>query len=62
MTEVTVTLPDVLIKQVRQSGLLHPEALAALLRDAMREHRLERLFATVDRLAELEPPLFKKPR
>jgi len=57
MTEVTVTLPDDLAKQARQAGLLRPEALAALLRDAMRERRIERLFATMDKLAELQPPL-----
>lgn len=57
MTEVTVTLPDDLVQQARQAGLLRPEALAALLREAMRERRLERLFATMDKLSELEPPL-----
>ena len=57
MTEVTVTLPDDLVQQARQAGLLRPEALAALLREAMRERRIERLFATMDKLSELEPPL-----
>ncbi|MBN1238862.1 MAG: hypothetical protein JXB36_10195 [Gammaproteobacteria bacterium] len=57
MTEVTVTLPDDLVQQARQAGLLRPEALAALLRDAMRERRIERLFATMDKLSELEPSL-----
>jgi hypothetical protein len=57
MTEVTVTLPDDLAQQARKAGLLRPEALAALLRDAMREQRIERLFSTMDKLAQLEPPL-----
>lgn len=57
MAEVTITLPDDLAKQARQAGLLRPEALAALLRDAMRERRIGRLFATMDKLAELQPPL-----
>ncbi|HEX5418375.1 MAG TPA: hypothetical protein VFY39_00110 [Gammaproteobacteria bacterium] len=57
MTEVTVTLPDDLAQQARKAGLLRPEALAALLREAMREGRVERLFATMDKLAALEPPL-----
>ena len=57
MTEVTVTLPDDLAKQARQAGLLRPEVLAALLRDAMRERRIERLFSTMDKLAHLKPPL-----
>jgi hypothetical protein len=57
MTEVTVSLPDDIAQQARQAGLLRPEALAALLRDAMRQGRIERLFATMDQLAQLEPPL-----
>jgi hypothetical protein len=57
MTEVTVTLPDDLAQQARKAGLLRPEALAALLRDAMRERRIERLFSTMDKLAQLKPPL-----
>ncbi len=57
MTEVTVTLPDDLAQQARKAGLLRPEALAALLRDAMRERRIERLFSTMDKLAQLQPPL-----
>lgn len=57
MTEITVILPDDLAQQARQAGLLRPDALAGLLRDAMRAPRLERLFATMDRLATLEPPL-----
>lgn len=57
MTEVTVTLPDDLAQQARQAGLLRPDALAALLREAMRERRVERLFETMDRLSAVEPPL-----
>ncbi len=57
MTEVTVTLPDNLAQRARKAGLLRPEALAALLRDAMRERRIERLFSTMDKLAQLQPPL-----
>lgn len=57
MTEVTVILPDDLAQQARQSGLLRSDALAALLRDAMRERRAARLFSTMDKLAALEPPL-----
>jgi hypothetical protein len=57
MTEVTVTLPDDLVQQARQAGLLRPDALAALLRDAMRERRVERLFATMEKISACEPPL-----
>ena len=57
MTEVTVTLPDELVQQARNAGLLRPEALAALLRAAMCERRIDRLFTTMDKLAQLKPPL-----
>ena len=57
MTEVTLTLPDDLAQQARRAGLLRPAALAALLRDAMRQSRIERLFATMDKLSQIEPPL-----
>lgn len=57
MTEVTVFLPDDLAQQAHQAGLLRPEALAALLRDAMRAGRVERLFTTMNKLSQLEPPL-----
>jgi len=57
MTEVTVTLPDDLVQQAKQAGLLRPEALASLLRDAVRQSRIERLFTTMDKLSQLEPPL-----
>lgn len=57
MTEVTVTLTNDIAQQARQAGLLRSEALAALLRDAMRQGRIERLFATMDKLSQLQPPL-----
>jgi hypothetical protein len=57
MTEVTVSLPDDIAQQARQAGLLRSETLAALLRDAMRQGRIERLFANMDKLSKIEPSL-----
>ncbi|MDN5871105.1 MAG: hypothetical protein L0H73_10370 [Nitrococcus sp.] len=57
MTEVTATLPDDLAQQAREAGLLRPEALAALLRKAMSEGRVERLVSTLDKLAAIKSPL-----
>ena len=57
MTELTVTLPDDLARQAQAAGLLRQDALAALLRDAMTRQRVERLFATMDRLSALVPTL-----
>ncbi len=57
MTVVTITLPDDLAGQARQAGLLSPEAMVALLREAIKKQRIDRLFAAVDDLTKLEPPL-----
>ncbi|MSQ71172.1 MAG: hypothetical protein EXR27_07765 [Betaproteobacteria bacterium] len=57
MTELTVTLPDDVARQAQAAGLLHQDALAALLRDAMTRQRVGRLFATMDRLSALDPAL-----
>ncbi|MBY0401190.1 hypothetical protein K2X89_12905 [Myxococcota bacterium] len=57
MTEVTLSLPDDLVQQARRAGLLRPEVLAVLLREAMRDRRIERLFSTMDKLARVDPPL-----
>jgi hypothetical protein len=57
MTNVTVSLPDELAQQAQSAGLLRPEALESLLREAMRKRQVDELFATMDKLAALEPKL-----
>ena len=57
MQQVTVTLPDDIAQQAQQAGLLKPDALASMLVEAMRQRRADRLLATMDKLAELTPPL-----
>ncbi len=57
MTNVTVSLPDDLAQQAQSAGLLRPEALASLLREAMKKRQVDKLFATLDKLAALEPKL-----
>jgi hypothetical protein len=57
MTEVTLKLPDDLAQQARQAGLLKPQALETLLREAMRARRADRLFETMSRLRSQDPPL-----
>lgn len=41
--EVTLTLPDQLAKEARAEGLLTPEELARIVREALRAKRIERL-------------------
>ncbi|MCC7047866.1 MAG: hypothetical protein IT562_14225 [Alphaproteobacteria bacterium] len=55
MTNVTVSLPDNLAQEAHAAGLLTPEALERLLRAAIKQRQVDRLFATMDKLAALEP-------
>ncbi len=45
MTTLEITLPDSLAKEAERMGLLAPASLQALLRDAVRNLRLEKLSA-----------------
>lgn len=55
--EVRVELPDDLVQEAEAQGLLTTEAIERLLRGALRQHRVDRLFAAADRLAALNLPL-----
>lgn len=57
MTNITVSLPDDLAQQAQSAGLLRPEAIETLLREAMRKRQVDRLFAAMDKLAALEPSM-----
>ncbi|MCC6667179.1 MAG: hypothetical protein IT375_25760 [Polyangiaceae bacterium] len=57
MTNITVSLPDDLAQAAKSAGLLKPEAIESLLREAMRKRQVDQLFATMDRLTALEPKL-----
>ena len=49
--EVKLNLPDSLANEARQAGLLAPEELVRLLREALRARRVERLTAVRGTLA-----------
>ncbi len=57
MTNVTLSLPDDLAQQAKSAGLLRPEAIEALLREAMRKRQVDELFTTMGKLASLKPQL-----
>jgi hypothetical protein len=57
MTNITVSLPDDLAKQAQSAGLLRPEAIERLLREAMNKRQVDQLFTTMGKLAALEPAL-----
>lgn len=57
MSEITLTLPEKLAEEAESAGLLKSEFIASLLRAEIRRRRVNRLFATADRLAGLDEPL-----
>jgi hypothetical protein len=57
MTNITVSLPDDLVQQAQTAGLLRPEAIERLLREAMKKGQIDQLFTTMTKLATLEPAL-----
>ncbi len=57
MTNITVSLPDELVQQAQSAGLLRPDAIERLLREAMKKRQVEQLFTTMDKLAEVKPAL-----
>ena len=49
--EVKLDLPESLAKEARQAGLLAPEELVRMVRDALRAKRVERLSKAREKLA-----------
>jgi hypothetical protein len=59
--EVKLNLPDSLANEARQAGLLTPEELERLLREALRARRVERLTAVRETLVTNPlPPMTPK--
>jgi hypothetical protein len=57
MTNITVSLPDELAQQAQSAGLLRPDAIERLLREAMKKRQVDQLFTTMGKLTALEPAL-----
>jgi metal-responsive CopG/Arc/MetJ family transcriptional regulator len=57
MTDITVSLPDELAQQAENAGLLRSDAIAELLREAMKKRQIDQLFTAMGKLASLEPAL-----
>ena len=56
--EIKLTLPDSLAQEVTRMGLLEPDSLQALLREAVRSRRIARLTEARQRIAAAGiPPL-----
>jgi len=58
MTTVQITLPDSVAREAQEAGLLNPDAIEQLLRDAMRHKAVDELFSAMDRMADANfPPM-----
>ena len=57
MSEVVLTLPDNIAKEAEEYGLFKPFIITSLLKDEIRRRKTNKLFATLDKLAELGDPM-----
>jgi hypothetical protein len=56
--DIRLSLPDSVAREAEAGGLLEPESMASLLREAVRKLRVDRFFEAADRLAVLpDPPM-----
>jgi Xaa-Pro aminopeptidase len=56
MTELTVTFPDELARQIRAAGLLDEVAVEKVFREALRKQAVGELFAALDEIEGLKLP------
>lgn len=49
--EVKLTLPESLAREAEANGLLVPQALEQMLREAIRRRRVDKLFTAADQIA-----------
>jgi hypothetical protein len=52
--EIKIKLPDNVVQEAKESGLLTPKSIEAMLRAELRRRRAAHLFETADRLASLD--------
>ena len=52
-----LSLPEQLLKEAEEAGLLNPESIERLLREEIRRRRADNFFVAADRLASLDLPI-----
>ncbi len=57
MTTLEISLPDSLAKEARAAGLLAPEAIERMVREAVRQRALGELKQAMDRMAAVAGPV-----
>ena len=61
MATIQIELPDELVEQAQQAGLLSQDQIEALLRERLKTHRIDLLFSAMDKMANLEDSPFLSP-
>ena len=54
--DFNLSLPDQLLRDAEEAGLLNPKSIERLLREEIRRRRVANLFEAADRLAALDLP------
>jgi len=57
MTTLEIKLPDSLAKEAKKAGLLTPEAIEQMVREAIRQRALGELKQAMDRMAAVDGPV-----
>ena len=55
-----LSLPEQLLKEAEDAGLLNPQSIERLLREEIRRRRVDNFFTVADRLAELDLPILSE--
>ena len=58
--DLKLSLPEQLLKEAEEAGLLNQESIERLLREEIRRRRVDNFFAVADRLAELDLPILSE--
>lgn len=57
MSEIVLTLPDDLADEAKEMGLFSPSLATSIFRSELKRRKINRLFATLDKLAEIGEPM-----
>ena len=57
MTTLEINLPDDLAEEAKAAGLLAPEAIEQMVREAIRRRAMEELKQAMDRMAAVDGPV-----
>ena len=56
MTTLTIDIPENLVKEAQEAGLLAPDAIEGMLRECLRRRAVDELFQAADKMASAKVP------